>query len=153
MRDCPKPGMSGRMTRYAALSGGTQAYQARLDSAVPISLIRHIQSGRIKPIAISGDKRMPSMPEVPTFTEAGLPGFDARASYWILAPAGTPKAIADKLSAEFAKITAMPDTQKNLAGLGMEPFVSNADQLAALMKADVGRYTKVIKAANITIEN
>ena len=130
------------------IAGRVQMY-----SAVPISLLPHIQSGKIKPIAISGDKRMPSMPEVPTFTEAGLPGFDARASYWILAPAGTPRAVVDKLSAEFARITGMPDTQKNLASLGMEPFVSNADQLAALMRVDVGRYAKIIKAANITIEN
>ncbi len=104
-------------------------------------------------IAISGEKRLASLPQVPTFTEAGLPGFDAKASYWILAPAGTPRAIVDKLSTEFARTTAMADIQEKLASLGLEPFISNADQLAALMKAETAKFTKIVKSANIRLEN
>lgn len=130
------------------LGGRVQMY-----AAVPISLMPHVKSGRIKPIAISGDKRLASLPDVPTFSEAGLPGFDVRASYWILAPAGTPKPVVDKLSAGFAKVSNAPGIHDALGPLGLEPFVLNADQLAEQMRKAMANYGRVIKAANIRIEN
>ena len=129
------------------------AGQVQLHFNVPINLVPSAKSGKIKAIAVSGDKRLASLPQVPTFAEAGLPGFEARASYWIFAPAGTPRQIIDKLSTEFAKITAMPDILEKLAGIGLEPFISNADQLAALMKTESAKFAKIVKSANIKLEN
>ena len=100
----------------------------------------------------SSDQRSPALPQVPTFTEAGLPGFDVKFWHGVLAPAGTPKAIIDKLSAEIARILNMADIKEKLASQGATPFVSTPEQFGALMKADYARYAKVIKTANIKLE-
>lgn len=118
----------------------------------PISAIQHIRSRRLKAIAISGERRMPALAEVPTFSEAGLPGFEMRVTYAVLAPAGTPRANIDKMSAEFGKIVALPDIREKLAAQGMIPLYSTPDQLAAMFKADLAKYAQVIKAANIRHE-
>ena len=119
---------------------------------VAINFIPHIKSGRLRAIAISGEHRLAALPEVPTFTEAGVPGLEMKNWYGILAPAGTSRAIIDKLSSEIAKILAMPDVKARLDSLGAEPFVSTPDRFAELMKADSARFGKIIKAANIKLE-
>ncbi len=73
--------------------------------------------------------------------------------FGVFVPAGTPKEIIDKLSTEIAKIMAMPDIKEKLASQGVEPFISTPDQFVALMKADIAKYAKVIKTANIKLEN
>lgn len=118
----------------------------------PISAIQHLHSRRLKAIAISGERRMSALPEVPTFTEAGLPGFEMRVTYAILAPAGTPKVIIDKLSGEFGRIVALPDIRERLAVQGMIAFYSTPEQLAANLKSDLVKYAKVIKAGNIALD-
>ena len=101
----------------------------------PLTVIPHIKSGRLKAIAITGEARVAALPQVPTFTEAGLPGLDVKPWFCVLAPAGTPKTIIDKLSTEIARIMAMPDVQDYLAKQGMDPFsstpgtVSHADEV------------------------
>jgi tripartite-type tricarboxylate transporter receptor subunit TctC len=119
----------------------------------PLTVIPHISSGRMKAIAVTGEARIPALPQVPTFTEAGLPGLDIRPWFCVLAPAGTPRAIINKLSTEIARIIAMPDVQDYLAKQGMNPFSSTPEQLAALMKNDMAKWAKVIKTANIKLEN
>ena len=118
----------------------------------PVSSIQHIRSRRLKAIAISGERRMPVLAEVPTFIEAGLPGFEMRVTYAVLAPAGTPRAIIDKLSGEFGKIVAMPDIREKLAVQGMIPLYSTPEQLAAILKADLAKYDKVIKSGNLQLD-
>ncbi len=127
--------------------------QIQLLFAVPVSVISHVQNGRLSGIAVSGERRLTALPAVPTFNEAGLPAFQV--GYWngLLAPAGVPKAILDKLSSEIAKIAVMPDVKEKLASQGMDPFITTPEQLAALMKADMLRYAKIIKTANIRIED
>ena len=95
---------------------------------------------------------LPALPAVPTFTEAGLPGFDVKGWYAVFAPAGIPKAAIGKLSAEFAKILAMPDIREKIASQGMESFISAPEVFAALVKADHAKWGKVIKTANIKLE-
>ena len=116
------------------------------------SAFPYIKAGKLKAIAISGEIRSPSLPQVPTFNEAGLPGFDIRFWYGVLAPAGTPKGVIDRLAAEFARIMALPDIADKLVSLGAERFVSTPEQFAALMKADLAKYARIIKAANIKLE-
>jgi tripartite-type tricarboxylate transporter receptor subunit TctC len=118
----------------------------------PLTVIPHIKSGRIRAIAVTGASRLPALPQVPTFTEGGLPGLDVSPWFCVLAPAGTPKAIINKLSTEIARIVALPDTREFLDKQGMVPFSSTPEQLAALMKTDMARWAKVIKAANIKLE-
>lgn len=113
----------------------------------------YVTSGRLKAIAITGDNRAPALPEVPTFSEAGLPGFRAEGWFGIVAPAATPKDAINKISSEMAVILAMPDTREYLIKQGSEAYVSTPDQVTALIKADIAKYARIIKDANIKIEH
>lgn len=151
--------MAGVKMEHIPYKGGGPAITDLIGGQVqssflsPPAAIPHIKSGRLKALAISGATRLPALPQVPTFTEAGLPGFDVGLWYAVLAPAGTPKEIIAKLSTEIARILAMPDTKEKLARQGMSPFISTSEQFAALMKADMVKWGKVIKTANIRIDH
>ena len=119
----------------------------------PLTVIGHIKSGRMRGIAVTGEVRLPTLPQVPTFSEAGLPGMDVKPWFCVVAPTGTPKPIINKLSTEIARIMAMPDVLDYLAKQGMMPFSSTPEQLATLMKTDMARWAKFIKAANIRLDN
>ncbi|MBI3371184.1 MAG: tripartite tricarboxylate transporter substrate binding protein [Betaproteobacteria bacterium] len=150
--------MAGVKTQHINYKGAGPALadlisgQVQLSFAAPVAALAYIKSGRLKAIAISGETRLPALPQVPTFTEAGLPGFDVRLWFGVLAPAGTPKEIVDRLSHEIARIMGMPDMKEKLVGQGLEPFTSTPEQFAALMKADMAKFARIIKTANIKIE-
>ena len=119
-----------------------------------VTVISHIKNGRLKAIVVGGETRVPALPQVPTFAEAGLPGYDRKDSWHgIVAPAGTPKVIVEKLSTEIRRIVAAPDIQAQLANQGLDPFISNPGETAALIKADIARIGAIIKTANIQLEN
>jgi tripartite-type tricarboxylate transporter receptor subunit TctC len=126
--------------------------QLQLSFHVPISVIPHIKSGRLKPLAISGATRAMALPQVPTFAEAGLPAFDMAGWTGMFAPAGTPKEIVDKISGEMARILATPDVVERLVNQGLEPLISTPEQFAALLKSDMTKFAKLIKDANIKAE-
>jgi tripartite-type tricarboxylate transporter receptor subunit TctC len=109
----------------------------------------YIGGDRLHAIAVSGETRLVALPQTPTFTEAGLPGFRITSWYGILTTAGTPKPIVDKLSAEVARYLASPDLKEKLLAQGMNALVASPEQFASLMKADTAKYAKVIKTANI----
>jgi tripartite-type tricarboxylate transporter receptor subunit TctC len=125
--------------------------QVQLYFAVPISIMPHIRTGKVKAIAVTGTARLPALP-TPTFVEAGLPGFDVKYWYGTLAPAGTPKSIVDRLSADLAKILALPDIREKLSNQGMDSSFATADDLAELMRTESSKYSKIIKTADIKVE-
>jgi tripartite-type tricarboxylate transporter receptor subunit TctC len=84
--------------------------------------------------------------------EAGLPAFEMSGWTGMFAPAGTPKAVIDKISSEMALILALPETAEWLGNQGLEPFISSPEQFAALLKSDMARFAKLIKDANIKVE-
>ena len=127
--------------------------QVQLTFIAPAATIPHIRSGKLKGIAISGERRISALPQVPTFTEAGLPGFEADSWYGILAAAKTPKTIVDQLSAAIAKTLAMPDVREKIAAQGMDAYYTTPEKFGTIMKADSIKYGNVIKTANIKIEN
>jgi len=130
------------------LGGHIQMFFSATVTAIP-----YIKSGRLKGMAITGAERLATLPDVPTFAEGGLPGFtDCGILYGILAPAGTPKPIINKLSVEIAKHLATPDFRETLASQGMAPYSTTPEHYAARMKADITRYTNIIKVANIKFE-
>jgi len=139
----------GSAPALAALIGG----EVQLGIFTPIVIIGHVKAGKLRAVAISGDNRLANLPQVPTFAEAGLPGFHGKAWFGILAPAGVPADIVGKLSSEIARILRLPDVGTILAGDGMEPFINNPGQFSALMKADLARFAQIIKTANIKFEN
>lgn len=123
-----------------------------LSFQVPITVLHHINNGKLKAIAITGDSRLPALPKVPTFGETGLPGYGLTGWSALIAPTGTPAQVLNKIANELAAILATPETQDFLTKQGAEPFVSTPEQTTALIKADVARYGKIIKDANIKWE-
>ncbi|SDW81668.1 Tripartite-type tricarboxylate transporter, receptor component TctC [Variovorax sp. YR634] len=112
----------------------------------------HIQSGKLRAIAVTSSKRLASMPDVPTVAESGVPGLqDFEVVSWqaIFVPAGTPAPVVDKLHTEIRKILATPEMQDKLKGFGMGPTDLSTTQIAAFQKAEVEKWAQVIKAAGI----
>ena len=124
--------------------------QMFMNNALP--LIPFVKSGKMRAIAVSGEKRLRSLPDTPTFTESGLPGYDVRSWQGMLAPARTPPAIIDRFSRELASIVRTPEFTETLVTLGADPFISTPQQFADLIKVDLERYAKLIKRANIKLE-
>ena len=120
--------------------------------SVPINVIGHVRSGKLKAIAVTGENRIKALPQMPTFAEAGLPGFDVKTWTGVLAPAGTPKAIVDKLSDEIGALLAKTETRDKLDALGMVAGYRNSPAFGALIQSEIAVYAKVIKAANIRID-
>jgi tripartite-type tricarboxylate transporter receptor subunit TctC len=118
----------------------------------PAAALSFVKSGQLKAIAISGEKRLSAMPQVPTFAEAGLPDFQSRIWFGILARAGTPKEIVDKLATEIGRIMALPEMKEKLVAQGQEPFVVGPEQFSAVLKSDMARYANLVKTANIKLE-
>ena len=112
----------------------------------------HIQSGKLRPIAVTTSKRLESLPDVPTIAEAGQKGFDMGSWQAVFAPAGTPKPIVDRLHAEIMKIVATPEVQERLKSFGMLPSTMTPAELGAYQKAEVAKWAQVIKAAGIKAE-
>jgi tripartite-type tricarboxylate transporter receptor subunit TctC len=113
------------------------------------SAMPHIQAGKARAFAVLGKERIASLPDVPTSKEAGVDNFEAL--YWsgILAPLGTPRDIINRLNGEWAKIAAMPDVIEQIRKGGLETVSGTAEQFSELMRAEVARWGKVIKEANI----
>lgn len=115
----------------------------------------HIQSGKLRAIAVTSPKRLASMPDVPTVAESGvaeLKDFEVQSWQAIFVPAGTPTPVVSRLHDEIRKILAQPDMQKRLTGFGMEPADLSVAQIATFQKAEVDKWAQVIKAANIKVD-
>ena len=115
----------------------------------------HIQSGKLRAIAVTSAKRLGSMPDVPTVAESGIQGLkDFEVVSWqaIFVPAGTPAPVVDRLHKEIRAILAEPEMQERLKSLGMEPADMTTAQIADFQKAEVQKWAQVIKAANIKAE-
>ena len=119
--------------------------------SVPTAVAGHVKSGKLKALAYTGSTPLPGL-SVPSFAQAGLPGFDINSWNGIFVAAGTPRPIVDKLSAEIGKILAMPDVKEKFAAQGQEPHYLNADQFAAQLAADRQKYASIVKTANIKME-
>jgi tripartite-type tricarboxylate transporter receptor subunit TctC len=111
----------------------------------------HIESGRLRALAVTSAKRLPTMPNVPTVAET-VPGYEVISWQAIFAPAGTPKPIVDRLHTEIARILREPEIQERIAKLGMQGADMTTDQITAFQKAEVAKWAAVIKAANIKVE-
>ncbi|MFC6283877.1 MULTISPECIES: Bug family tripartite tricarboxylate transporter substrate binding protein [Polaromonas] len=112
----------------------------------------HIQSGKVRALAVTSAKRLESLPNVPTVAESGVPGFEVVSWQAIFVPAGTPKPVIDRLHTEVTKILQLPEMQDRLKVLGMQPSGMTTDQVSAFQKAEVEKWAQVIKAANVKLE-
>ncbi|MGZ5122890.1 MAG: Bug family tripartite tricarboxylate transporter substrate binding protein [Burkholderiales bacterium] len=117
---------------------------------IPITVIPMISGGKLKAIALTGDSRLAALPQVPTFTEAGLPGYGLTGVTGIVAPAKTPLSIRNKIATDVAEILSTPSAREFLARQGAEPFITtSADEMTVVLKEEMARYAKIIKSAGI----
>jgi tripartite-type tricarboxylate transporter receptor subunit TctC len=106
-----------------------------------------VRDGKLRALAITSDKRSPLAPQVPTMVELGYPGYDVNPWFGLAAPAGTPRAVVDRLSVEFAKAAKDPEVVKRLADQGIDTWSMTPDQFAAFIKSETARWTDVVKAS------
>ncbi|MDB5905834.1 MAG: hypothetical protein JWM26_4712 [Betaproteobacteria bacterium] len=111
-----------------------------------------VQANRVRPLAVLADKRVASLPNVPTTGEAGVKDFVVNVWFGVLAPANTPREIVNRVNSEIAKALAAPDVRERFAGAGIEPATSTPEQFAAYVKSETARYAKVIREAGISVE-
>jgi len=126
--------------------------QTQLLFATPIASTGHIQAGRLRAIAVSTTKRVSSMPQVPTVSESGVPGFDAGVWYAMLAPRGTPRDIVNRLNEEFRKVLADPGIREFLTKSGVDPEGGTPEELAKYLRSEITKWARVIKEANIRMD-
>ncbi len=130
------------------LAGNTNVMFDNLPSALP-----HIKSGRLKALAVTSRERSPALPDTPTIEEAAnLKGFDASSWFGLFAPAGTSRAIVDKIQSDVTKALAVPEVRERFVAQGAQPGGNTPDQFAAFIRAEIEKWTKVVKASNAKID-
>jgi tripartite-type tricarboxylate transporter receptor subunit TctC len=112
----------------------------------------HIQSGRIRALGVTTPKRSAALPGVPTIADAGLPGYSASGWYGIVAPAGTPKAVVDRLNAVFRAAMKPPEMREKLVGSGVEAADATPAEFGKLITTDIAKWEKVVKPLKISVE-
>jgi tripartite-type tricarboxylate transporter receptor subunit TctC len=132
------PAVTATMSGEVSLIFGGIAQSAKL-----------VEAGRLRAIAVSGVRRSPILPNVPTVAESGLPGFEAGSWYGLLAPAATPRSVVDRLNQEVLRVLKLPDVRERLLAETFEIPLDSPEAFAAHIRADVPKWAKVIKEAGI----
>jgi tripartite-type tricarboxylate transporter receptor subunit TctC len=138
------PFNGGAPAIMSTLGGHTQIAFTALPSAAT-----NIKEGTLRALAVTSGKRAPEFPDLPTLAEAGVPNQESEFIQCVLVPAGTPRDVIDKLYREIARIVAMPDVKERIAALGFIPVANTPDEFAVQIKADVAKWAKIIRDANI----
>ncbi len=141
------PYKGGGPALNAALSGEVSALINNMIAAVP-----QIKAGRLRALGVTTRKRSPSLPDVPSLAESGLPGFEASGWFGVFVPAGTPADIVNKLADEFGRTMKLPEVGQNLAAQGAEAIGNRPTEFVEIVRSDIARWRKVLKAANITAD-
>ena len=151
--------LAGVQTQHIPFKGGAPSVQALVAGDVqlcfihPLNVLGQIRAGKLKAIAISGKSRLAALPDMPTFAEAGMPALESTNWFGMLAPSGTPRDIINKLSLEMNRIQTLSDMREKLSVQGVDPFPGSPEQFAALIKSDMDKFAKIVKSANIKLEN
>jgi tripartite-type tricarboxylate transporter receptor subunit TctC len=150
--------VAGIKTRHIPYKGGGPVVVDLMGGHIhfffsnPTNVVSQVKSGRLRAIAVTGQSRVAAFPDAPTFAEAGLPAMTLTNWMGVGGPAGIPKPIIDRLSAEISKLVTRPDTKEKLNAQGFEPYYNNPEQTAALIRSDIAKYGKIIKDASIKVE-
>ncbi|MDQ6619799.1 MAG: tripartite tricarboxylate transporter substrate binding protein [Pseudomonadota bacterium] len=129
------------------IAGQIAMFLGNLPPAIPF-----ISNGQVKALAVTSLKRSVQLPNVPTLDEAGLKGFETIAWFGLLAPAGTPKPIIERIHTEMVRIVALPDIRERIAALGGEPSVNRPEEFAAIIHNDVVKWNRVAAAAHVKVD-
>jgi len=117
-----------------------------------VAILPHIKAEKLRGLAVTGSRRLPSMPNLPTIAESGLPGYEASSWYGVLAPAGTPREIVARLNSELVKVLDQPEVRGSLLAEGAEPIGGTPEQFAAHIRSEKERLGKLIREAKIRLE-
>lgn len=128
----------------ALLGNEVSVFLSTFASALP-----HVKAGRLRAFGVTSTKRVASLPEAPTISEAGVPGYEYSTWYGLLVPAGTPRAIVDKLNKTAVGLLNSPETRQKYLAQGMEPIPSTSAEYAARLKSETEKWGKVVRAAKI----
>ena len=145
MEHLPYKGIAPALTDL--LAGQVQVMISNMPPVLP-----HVQSGKLRALAVTGAKRSAVVPDLPTVNEAGVPGYESDLWWGVLAPAGTPTPVIGKLNAAIVQVLRMPDVKERLSGMGAEPVGNTPEQFAALIKADIVKWAKVVKASGAQVD-
>jgi tripartite-type tricarboxylate transporter receptor subunit TctC len=149
---------TGIALEHVPYKGGGQAIIDVVGGQIPLvytaiaTAQQYVKGGRLVGLGVSSAKRSGALPEVPTFIESGLPGFEVSSWVGILAPAKTPPAIVDRLQKEIAAALQTPEVRGRYEALGIDPVGNPPGQFAEQIRADLARWEKVVKSANIRLE-
>jgi tripartite-type tricarboxylate transporter receptor subunit TctC len=148
--------MAGIEMQLVAYKGGAPAMTEVVGGQVemmfsPMGLAApHIQTGRLRALAVTGPARWPTMPNTPTVAEAGVPGYAVTGWYGAIAPGGTPRSAVDRLNGEMVKFLNSPEARTRLLAMGMEPIANTPDQMAAHLTAELAKWARVAKLAKLS---
>ena len=129
------------------LGGQVEMMFDNLPSSAP-----HIKAGKLRPLGVTSKERSPTLPDVPTIAEAGVPGYEALSWFGVLVPAGTPDAVVTRLQQEIAKILADPAMRERFAELGAVPAGDTPAEFAAFIGSETAKWADVVQKAGITLE-
>lgn len=115
-------------------------------------VLPHVKSGKLRAIALANDTRLESIPEVPTFKEAGVDNMNSNSWYGVIVPSGTPAPIVEKLSAEFVRIVNLPEIRQRLLAQGLEPAGTTSAEFAEYLKSEMEMAAKVVKASGASVQ-
>jgi tripartite-type tricarboxylate transporter receptor subunit TctC len=150
--------LAGAELTHVPYKGSAPAIQDVIGGQVPMSFetvtvaAPHIQSGKVRALAVTSATRSPALPNVPTLQEAGVAGFDVASWQAIYAPAGTPAAIVQRLNSELEKILTQPDVKAKLDGLGLVHAANTPAQFTAFGNAEMAKWVKVVKDGKVKVE-
>ena len=132
----------------------TDAMSGQVSMTLPtvVAAMPHLRAGKLRALAVGTKARVASLPDVPTMQEAGVPGYESFSWGGIMAPAGTPPAIVNKLHAEFVRILKLPDMQEKLAALGATVSAAGPAEFSAFLQAEIRKWDGVARRANIRLE-
>jgi tripartite-type tricarboxylate transporter receptor subunit TctC len=150
--------MAGVDMVHVAYKGGGPAMTDLIGGQVSLmfdqilTALPHVQSGRLRGLAVTTANRSPAAPQIPTIAEAGVPGYAVTTWHGLLAPAGTPREIVSRLNSEAAKALQNPDIRERFASQGVDPVASTPEQFAAMMQSELDKWRKVIAASGTKID-
>ena len=142
----PYKGGSGQMIGDL-IAGQVQLASMGLPPAMP-----HIKSGKLRVVAITGAKRSPLLPDAPTVSEAGLPGFDVTSWYGMFGPAALPRELVTKVNADIVAMLAAPDMKERLAASGADPAPTTPEEFARLVREEIAKWSKVVADSGAKID-
>jgi tripartite-type tricarboxylate transporter receptor subunit TctC len=150
--------MTGINLVHVPYKGGAQSSTDLLGGQIQLLItnlpeqIGYIKAGKTRALGVSTTKRSPQLPDLPTISEAGVPGFDVTVWYGLCAPAGLPRALVDKVNADVAKAVLSPDTQRRLFDQGVEAARNSPEEFAAFIRAEVTKWAKVVRDSGATAD-